>query len=81
MKSEADQSRRQQPRQQQPPTTTTTVTTNAPLPALVQEKVLDSTGKPHHQYEFLDPYFVEGQHVTVHSVAHVPGRYLAVVSD
>eukprot|EP00752_Nemacystus_decipiens_P017245 g15449.t1 len=41
-------------------------------------KALDSTGKPHHQYEFLDPYFVEGQPVTVHSVAHVPGRYLAV---
>ncbi|CAN0123809.1 unnamed protein product, partial [Pylaiella littoralis] len=41
-------------------------------------KALDTTGKPHHQYEFLDPYFVEGQHVTVHTVAHIPGRFLAV---
>ncbi|CAM9492254.1 unnamed protein product, partial [Hapterophycus canaliculatus] len=41
-------------------------------------KALDSTGKPHHQHEFLDPYFVEGQHVTVQTVAHIPGRYLVV---
>ena len=62
------------------PQTCHTNATTRTLPALVQEQALDSTGKPHHQYEFLDPYFVEGQHVTVHSVAHVPGRYLAVVS-
>ncbi|CAM9548853.1 unnamed protein product, partial [Scytosiphon promiscuus] len=41
-------------------------------------KALDSLGKPHHQHEFLDPYFVEGQHVTVQTVAHIPGRYLVV---
>lgn len=44
-------------------------------------KALDTTGKLHHQYEFLDPYFVEGQHVTVHAVTYVPGRYLVVVSE
>lgn len=60
---------------------TTNSTKTRTLPTLAQEQALDSTGKPHHQYEFLDPYFVEGQHVTVHSVAHVPGRYLAVVSE
>ncbi|CAM9670037.1 unnamed protein product [Ectocarpus fasciculatus] len=41
-------------------------------------KALDSIGKPHHQHEFLDPYFVEGQHVAVHTVAYIPGRYLVV---
>lgn len=42
-------------------------------------KALDTNGKPNHQYEFLDPYFVEGQYVTVHTVAYITGRYLAVV--
>ncbi|CAB1099995.1 unnamed protein product [Ectocarpus sp. CCAP 1310/34] len=41
-------------------------------------KALDSIGKPNHQHEFLDPYFVEGQHVAVHTVAYIPGRYLVV---
>lgn len=43
-------------------------------------KAVDTAGKPHHQHEFPDPLFVEGKHVTVCSVAYVPGRYLAVVS-
>lgn len=51
-----------------------------PRPRPRPRQALDSTGKPHHQHEFLDPYFVEGQHVTVQTVAHIPGRYLVVVS-
>lgn len=42
-------------------------------------QALDSVGSPNHQHEFLDPYFVEGHHVTVHTVAYVPGKCLAVV--
>ncbi|CAM9801082.1 unnamed protein product, partial [Discosporangium mesarthrocarpum] len=41
-------------------------------------KAMDTTGKPHHQYVFTDPYFVEGAHVSVNTVTHIPGRYLAV---
>ncbi|CAN0073913.1 unnamed protein product, partial [Sphacelaria rigidula] len=42
-------------------------------------KALDTAGRPHHQHEFMDPYFVEGTYVTVHAATYIPGRYLAVV--